>query len=86
MNGKNWKFKSGITLIIISIFFFIFLPIIPFLELSNRTKITLSSVVFILAEVLFYLGGFLVGKELIIRYKSYLHPKNWFRKNKNGLE
>ena len=59
--------------------------VIPFLDLENRYKVIGSSSAFIAMEVLFYAGGFLVGKELFIKYKSYLNPKNWFR-NKGSTE
>jgi len=29
---------------------------------------------------MFWSGGFLVGKEILSKYKSYLNPKNWFNK------
>ncbi len=80
MKEKNWKFKLGLGLILFSIPLFISLPFIPFLSLDNKTKITLTTIVFITAEVIFYGGGFLLGKELFIKYKEYLNPKNWFKK------
>ena len=65
---------------VLSVLLFLSLPVIPFLDLESRTKITTSTVVFITAEVTFYGGGFLVGKELFQKYKSYLNPKSWFKK------
>ena len=79
----NWRLKVGIAIMIVSILLFLFLPVIPFLTIENKTKITLSTVVFVLAEVTFYGGGFLVGKELFSKYKSYINPKKWFKKNNN---
>ena len=64
----------------LSIMLFLSLPVIPFLSFDSKTKITISTMVFITAEVTFYGGGFLVGKELFSKYKSYLNPKNWFKK------
>ncbi len=58
------------------------LVIIPLLEIENQTKITYTSISFIVAEVLFYSGGFLVGKEVFKKYKTYFNPVNWFRKKK----
>lgn len=80
MKNKNWKIKLGIAFIIACIPFFLVLPLIPFLEIENNVKITLSTVFLVIGEVLFWAGGLLVGKELLTKYKSYLHPKNWFKK------
>lgn len=85
----NLKFKLGIIIMVVSVLLFLSLPVIPFLPIESKTKITISTVVFILAEVTFYGGGFLVGKELFSKYKSYLNPKNWFKnkpENRDGLE
>ena len=69
MKRKNkWQLKLGIGIMVLSVFLFLALPVIP------------STVVFITAEVTFYGGGFLVGKELFSKYKSYLNPKNWFNR------
>jgi len=80
MKKKNWKFKLGLGLILFSIPLFLSLPFIPFLSLDNKTKITLTTIVFITAEVTFYSGGFFLGKELFIKYKDKLNPKHWFKK------
>ena len=79
----NTKTRIGIILIFISIILFLILPVIPLLDIDGDLKITIGTIVFILAEVLFYSGGFLVGKELFHKYKSYMNPKNWFRKKEN---
>lgn len=65
---------------LICIPFFLFLPIIPFLEMEAKTKITISTVSLIIGEGLFWVGGILVGKELFVKYKAYFNPKSWFRK------
>lgn len=83
---SNWKFKLGIILISSSMIFFALLVVIPLLHIEKPLKIKLTSASFIIAEVLFYSGGFLVGKEMFSKYKSFLNPKNWFTKkttNKN---
>lgn len=84
MKKKNWKIKLGIILMIICIPFFLLIPVIPFLELDNKTKLTVSTVLLIIGELLFWSGGLLVGKELFTKYKSYFNPKNWFNKKKDS--
>ena len=80
MKKKNWKLKLGLALIILSIPIFGFLLIIPFLEIEGKEKIRISTITLIIAEVVFWSGGLLVGKEMFTKYKSYLNPKNWFKK------
>lgn len=82
----NWRFKLGIIIMAISILLFLSLPVIPFLPFENKTKITISTIVFIVAEITFYGGGFLLGKELFTKYKSYLNPKNWFKKGSKSVK
>lgn len=76
--------KLGIALILLSGVAFAAMLLIPFLNLENRYKIIGSSAAFVAMEVLFWTGGLLVGKELFKKYKSYLDPRNWFRKKKNN--
>ncbi len=78
--GKNRKFKTGIILIVISVFLFGSLLVIPFLNMDKQTKITATTITFVLAEITFYSGGALLGKEIFSKYKSYFNPKNWFKK------
>ena len=77
---KNWKFKTGITLIIISTLLFTSLFAVPFLDVDGKTKIAITTVAIVLMEITFWVGGFLLGKELLNKYKAYLYPKNWFKK------
>lgn len=80
MENRNWKFKLGLFLVILSCLLFLSLPLIPFLNIDGKTKITVSTIIFIIAEVIFWSGGILLGKELFTKYKSYLDPRNWFSK------
>jgi hypothetical protein len=76
---KTLKFKIGLILIIVSIIPFLSIPVVPFLNISGGAKITASTVLLIVGEILFWSGGLLLGKELLDKYKSYLNPKNWKR-------
>ena len=82
--NKNWKFKLGVLMIFISLIFFALMVLIPMLNIESEEKIVFTTISFITAEVLFYTGGFLLGKEMFNKYKSYLNPKNWFKKKKEG--
>ena len=65
---------------LLSLPFFALLVIIPLLEINNPDKIKYTTISFVIAEILFYSGGFLLGKEIFSKYKSYFNPKNWFKK------
>ena len=77
--NKNWKFKLGLLLVLISLIFFTLLVVIPMLNIERDKKIWLTTFSFITAEILFYTGGFFLGKEMFNKYKSYFNPKNWFK-------
>jgi len=77
---KNWKFKTGKFLIILSTLLFTSLLAVPFIEVAGKAKITISTVIVVLGEVTFWAGGLLLGKEIFNKYKSYLNPRNWFNK------
>jgi hypothetical protein len=81
-NRENMENKLnielGIIIIIISSILFLLLFAIPFLKIPTAYKIGIAAIELIVAEVLFWIGGFLVGKELFAKYKKYLNPKNWF--------
>lgn len=81
---KKWKFKLGIILLIICVVAFLAIPVVPFLDLDNKTKITISTVLLVIGEITFWTGGFFLGKELFGKYKAYFNPKNWF-KPKSGI-
>ncbi len=74
---KTIKFKIGLVLMVISIVAFLMLPVIPFLNVEKGVKYIVSTALFIFAEVTFWVGGILMGKELFDKYKSLLNPKNW---------
>jgi len=82
--NKTKQIKIGIALMLISGLAFAIMLIIPFLNLSNEHKVIGSSTAFIAMEVLFWTGGFLVGKELFKKYNGYLNPRNWLRSKKKN--
>jgi hypothetical protein len=81
--------KLGLVLIIISFLpWLIIAVIVPFLPISLAQKAILVPVLLVLAEVLFWTGALLVGKEVVQKYRRYLNfrylnilVKRWKRKN-----
>jgi len=86
VDKKNWKFRLGIFLIVFSIVVFLSIVLVPFLNVENKIKITLTTILVIIGEITFWSGGILVGKEIFTKYKSYLNPKNWFKKKQAEIE
>lgn len=70
--------KIGLAIIGLSLVLWIVLPIVPFLPLTTRRKAAVALVIFILAEVTFYLGAFLAGKAVLLRFKAWFNPKRWW--------
>nr|WP_285765889.1 transporter suffix domain-containing protein [Peribacillus sp. SI8-4] len=67
--------------LIISLLTWIIPVITPFTPLSGAAKAGVITGAIVFAEVMFWAGALLVGKEVAAKYKSYLNPKNW-RKEK----
>jgi cytochrome c biogenesis protein CcdA len=82
MEKKNWKFKLGIILLIISVIIFFALFVMPFISMGTKIKITISTVLIIAGEVLFWTGTLLIGKEVWNKYKSYIKSGDWLNKKK----
>jgi len=83
---KTWKFKLGIVLLVVCVIAFLAIPVVPFLDLENSVKITLSTVLLVIGEITFWTGGFLLGKELFSKYKAWFNPKNWFKSKSDNKE
>ncbi|UFT99107.1 transporter suffix domain-containing protein [Radiobacillus kanasensis] len=79
MNNKAFS-KLGWLFIILSCLFWILLAVIPFLPFSVGIKAVVATGSIVLAEVFFWIGAILVGKEVMKKYKAYLTPKKWKKK------
>jgi hypothetical protein len=80
MKNGNWKMRLGVILMIASFAPFLSIPLVPFLHVTSAVKVTITTILVVSGEVLFWGGGLLAGKELLTKYKAYLNPKNWFRR------
>ncbi|MEG4259331.1 MULTISPECIES: transporter suffix domain-containing protein [unclassified Microcoleus] len=76
--------KLGLFLFVIS-----FLPwlailfVVPFLPLDIPQKTTLSVVLAVGAEICFWISVVLLGKEVVTKYRRYLHPRYLWKKIRN---
>lgn len=67
-SGGSWKKWIGLALIGLSGIWFAMIFIVQFLGFTIAIRAILSTVFFFLMEGTFYLGLFLVGKQLMSRY------------------
>jgi hypothetical protein len=71
------------------LFFLSFVPwlviffVVPFLPLDITQKTTLSVVLAVGAEVCFWISVVLLGKEVVTKYRRYLHPGYLWKKIRN---
>ncbi|MBW4570025.1 MAG: transporter suffix domain-containing protein [Tolypothrix carrinoi HA7290-LM1] len=64
--------KLGLILIVLSFLPWVAIPfVLPFLPLSAAQKALAIPVLLVLAEIFFWLGLLLVGKEVAQRYRQY---------------
>jgi hypothetical protein len=74
---KSIFYKIGIGLLIISLLSWLIPVITPFTPLPTKVKAGIITGGLIFAEVMFWGGALLVGKEVAAKFKSYLNPRNW---------
>ena len=59
---------------------------IPFLPLSSKMKVISITSSLVLAEVTFWIGAIMVGKEVAGKIRKYLNPINWRKKHEEKQE
>ncbi len=72
----------GIILIALSFVLYGCLLIIPFIPYPVGTKAVVSTILIITGEISFWAGGFILGRELVMKYRKYFNPLRWFKKEK----
>jgi len=50
--------------------------------LSSKGKIALSSALVISGEASFWIGGLILGKEMVAKYRGVLDPRRWWKGRK----
>jgi hypothetical protein len=76
--------KLGLFLFVLSFVpWLVILFVVPFLPLNITQKTTLSVVLAVGAEVCFWISVVLLGKEVVTKYRRYLHPRYLWKKIRN---
>lgn len=81
---KPLIYKIGMILIIASFVVWVTPLGIPFLPISGKMKAIGITSALVLAEVLFWIGALMVGKEAARKIRTAFNPKNW--KNKRDAD
>ena len=68
MGEGSWKKSIGVGLVALSGIWFALIFLVQLMALALATRVILSTVFFLLMESTFYLGLFLVGKQIASRY------------------
>jgi hypothetical protein len=82
MTLHSWQFNLGIILIVLSTLLYASLIVLPFLNIPVSIKLGITPVVIIAGEIIFWIGGILVGKEIIIKYRRFFNPLNCINRKK----
>ncbi len=75
--------KIGIFLVVASFVLYGGILVVPFTPFSGKIKILTGSILAVAGEVSFWIGGFILGKEFVAKYKKYLNPFHWLKKKDN---
>jgi hypothetical protein len=77
---KSLMKRIGIVLVILSFVLYGGLFAVPFIPCSAATKAIISTLLIISGEVSFWIGGIILGKEFVSKFRSYFNPMKWLKK------
>lgn len=80
---KLLVYRIGMILVIASFIVWVTPLGIPFLPISGKMKAISITSALVLAEVLFWAGALMVGKEAARKIRTAFNPKNW-KKRRNA--
>jgi hypothetical protein len=79
---KPLVYRIGMILIIASFIVWVMPLGIPFLPITGKMKAISITSALVLAEVLFWVGALMVGKEAARKIRTAFNPKNWKKRRK----
>lgn len=78
VNGQKKRLRMfGIVLVALSFLLYALLPVLPFLPLSMQAKVFVAGGMMGISEVVFWVGGILLGKELIKKIRQKFNALQW---------
>jgi hypothetical protein len=75
----SWKRRLGFGLVALSFLLYGCLLLVPSTSFSTEGKVALSSLLVISGEASFWIGGLILGREVIGRWRVALDPRRWIR-------
>lgn len=78
--SKKGLRNLGISLVALSFILYGGLMLIPFTPYPVGTKAAISTGLIISGELSFWLGGIILGRELVKKYRDYFNPLRWFKR------
>lgn len=70
--------KIAIGLVVLSFVLYGLLPVVPFLPVGISTKAVITGGMLVTSEIVFWVGGVILGKEIVSKFRKVLNPCNWF--------
>jgi short-subunit dehydrogenase len=85
--SSSWLRHIGIVLVVLSFVLYGLLPVVPFLPVSTGAKLAITPGLIALGEASFWIGGLVLGKEVIERYKGKIKAglQKLFRDKSKGV-
>jgi hypothetical protein len=77
--GGGWRRRLGFLLVVLSFLLYGCLLFVPSAPLSTSGKVALSSLLVISGEASFWIGGFILGRDVVARWRGALNPCRWLR-------
>jgi predicted membrane channel-forming protein YqfA (hemolysin III family) len=78
--------KLGLLLVILSFVLYGFIFLLPFLNAQASTKVWITTILVFAGEASFWLGGIILGREFVKKYRQFFNPKKWFKKQPQSGE
>jgi hypothetical protein len=79
LRGGGWRRRLGLFLVILSCLLYGCLLFVPSAPLSTSEKVALSSLLVVSGEASFWIGGFILGRDVVARWRGALDPRRWVR-------